>query len=103
MEWNWLLRIFRRREYSNEVSGRSSSYLPNDSKKPKSFHLSISLYNKVFENLSPNLSDVQTGIVIAFCEPSHTKFIYNIPHPYLINPLSTPIIISTLEIKCPDS
>ena len=47
------------------------------------------------DNFSQNLSDVQTGIFIAFYVHSHTKFIYKrryIPHPSLINPLSSLIV-----------
>ena len=41
----------------SQEAGSSSSYLPNDSKKSKTYSiLSISLLNKVFNNLSPNLS-----------------------------------------------
>ena len=64
-----------------------------DLKKRKTFHLSISLWNKIFNILSPNLSGMQTLIVIAFYEPSHTKLIYKrryIPHPFLIDPLNCP-------------
>ena len=54
----------------------SFSYLAYHFKKRKTFHLSISLWNNIFDILSPNLSGVLTRIVIAFYEPSLTKFIY---------------------------
>ena len=59
-------------------------------KKRKTFHLSISILNKISHILSSNLSSVQACTVIAFYEPSLTNFIYERrynPHPFLKDPL----------------
>ena len=65
--------ITRRRANSGRYYG-SSSYLAYHLK--KTFHLSISLWNSIFNILSPNLSRVLTWIVIAFYDNSLAKFIY---------------------------
>ena len=80
----------RLREGNGGSNYGSPNYLAYHLKNVMIFHLYISLWNNIFNILSPNLDIVLTWIVNTFYEPILTKFIYKdrfIPNTFLINSL----------------